>query len=445
MTELYLDPPFDKQKEFLRASAPFVAYGGSRGGGKSYAVRLKASLLALRFGGIRILILRRSYPELYENHIKQLKAELAAVAVYRDGDKSLSFRNRSLIKFGYLDSDGDLLRYQGQEYDVIFMDEATQFTEYQFRMLCASLRGPNCFPKRFYLTCNPGGVGHGWVKRLFLDRDFREGERAEDYVFIRSSVYDNAPLLSRDPDYLARLSVLPDDVRRAWLEGDWDLCAGQYFSEFRRHVHTVEPREIPRGWNRYRAIDYGLDMLACVWAAIDPDGRIYVYREYLAPDLIVSEAADRIRSLSVGEEIRATYAPPDIWNRQKDTGRSMAEIFADCGVKLTRADSNRIQGWMQVKEYLRVDGEGGEPMLRIFESCENLVRCLPELRRDTRDPWDASTEPHEITHVCDALRYLIRGRPLNSRLPQTRTPEQRMRDEAILRCRRGGRAVGRFN
>ena len=160
---------------------------------------------------------------------------------------------------------------------------------------------------------------------------------------------------------------------------------------------------------------------------------------------MVSEAAERIRSLSAGEEVRATYPPPDIWNRQKDTGRSMAEIFHECGVHLTRADSNRIQGWMQLKEYLRVGEDRPTPRLRIFSSCTELIRCLPELRRDLRDPWDASTEPHEITHICDALRYLIRGRPLGSSEPRVRTPEQKMRDEAIVRCRRGGRSPGRFN
>lgn len=441
---LRFDPPFEKQKQFLRAKEPFVAYGGSRGGGKSYAVRIKASLLALRHGGIRILILRRTLPELYENHIKIMRRELAAVATYRDGDKSLEFRNRSLVKFGYLDSDGDLLRYQGQEFDVIFIDEATHFSEYQFRTLCASLRGPNDYPKRVYLTCNPGGVGHGWVKRLFIDRDFREGERAEDYVFIRSSVYDNKPLLERDPAYPTRLSTLPDDVKRAWLDGDWNICAGQYFPEFRRHIHTVEPHEIPSWWLRFRAIDYGLDMLACVWAASDGEGRLVVYRELCAQDLIVSEAAEKIRALSEGEDIRATYAPPDIWNRQKDTGRSMAELFAEHGVRLTRADSNRVQGWMQLKEYLRLGEGDAPPRLRIFENCENLIRCLPALRRDERDPWDASTQPHEITHICDALRYLIRGRPMSSREPAERTAEQKMRDAAILRCRRG-RGGGRFN
>ena len=147
--KLSLPRPFAAQEEFLRADTRYVAYGGSRGGGKSYAVRMKAILLCLYYAGIRVLILRRTYPAVYENHIRQLTAVTAGAATYRDTDKSLTFRNGSRIRFGYCAADTDLAQYQGVEYDVIFMDEATQFTEHQFRFIAASLRGANAFPKRF--------------------------------------------------------------------------------------------------------------------------------------------------------------------------------------------------------------------------------------------------------------------------------------------------------
>ena len=155
----------DRQKAFFRARTRFIAYGGARGGGKSWAVRKKAALLGLRYPGIRMLLLRRTFPELRENHILPLMAELNGIASYKETDKSFLFPNGSRLRLGYCDNDADVLQYQGQEFDIIFIDEATQFTRYKYDVLTACLRGANDFPKRFYLTCNPGGVGHEWVKR----------------------------------------------------------------------------------------------------------------------------------------------------------------------------------------------------------------------------------------------------------------------------------------
>ena len=443
MKELRFPPPFPKQREFLLARERFVAYGGSRGGGKSYAVRLKAALAALYYPGIRILILRRSYPELYENHIKEMRRMLRSVATWRDSEKTLRLPNGAEIRFGYCDTDADAERYQGQEYDLIFMDEATHFSEYAFRCLSACLRGVNDHPHRMYLTCNPGGVGHAWVKRLFIDRDYESGERAEDYRFIPATVYDNAPLMRADPSYLDRLTALPSDLRRAWLEGDWDLSAGQYFSEFRRSVHVISPAALPENCRFYRAFDYGLDMLACLWFALDPAGNVTVIRELAVPDLVVSRAAQAILA-ATEENILETYAPPDLGNRQKDTGKSMWELFEENGLRLTVADRNRVQGWMQVKEFLTPrplpDGSTA-PRLRIFESCPGLIRSLAGLRHDEKNPDDCAREPHELTHLPDALRYFLRSRP--SPLPPARKKPSRM--EEYFRTHRRTAAYGRFN
>ena len=146
--------------------------------------------------------------------ILPMTADLAGVARYRDADKSFTFPGGSRIVFGYCSSESDVLQYQGQEYDVIFMDEATQFTEFQFTTLTACLRGANDFPKRFYLTCNPGGVGHTWVKRLFIDKQYKASERPEDYLFIAANVYDNHALMEHDPDYVRMLENLPEEQRK---------------------------------------------------------------------------------------------------------------------------------------------------------------------------------------------------------------------------------------
>lgn len=404
--------PNERQKLFFTCESRFVAYGGARGGGKSWAVRQKAVLLAVGYPGIRILILRRTYPEVRENHILPMSVMLAGVADYRESEKAFIFPNGSRIRFGYCDSERDVNRYQGQEFDIVFLDEATQFTEMQFSVLTACLRGANIFPKRFYLTCNPGGVGHGWVKRLFIDREYKRGENPDDYTFIPARVTDNRAIMENDPGYVSMLRALPDELRRAWLDGNWDVFAGQYFREFDRDVHVCEPFILPQNWRRYFAMDYGLDMLAGYWAAFSPDGDAYVYREIYESGLIVSQAAERI--LSLGQDAFLYLAPSDLWGRSADTGISQAERFARCGLYLTQVVAHsRVDGWLEVREWLKVTENGGKrtSRLHIFENCRELIRCLPLLQHDARRPEDCAIYPHEVTHAPDALRYLLAGRP----------------------------------
>ncbi len=395
--------PSEKQREFLLSKAKYTAYGGARGGGKSWALRYKLLLLCLKYAGIRTVIIRRTFPELRENHVGALY-ELAVktgLAEYSETHKAFRFINGSQIKLGYLDSETDLLQYQGQEFDIIAIDEATQLYERAFIVLAASLRGANSFPKRMYLTCNPGGVGHGWVKRLFIDKAYREGENPEDYCFIPALVYDNAPLMESNPDYVKQLEMLPEELRRAWLFGEWDVFAGQFFTEFDERIHSAH-LTLPKNTEKYCALDYGLDMLAALFIAVDEKGRAYVYDEIYESGLIVSEAAEKIRLKSEGDMI--FIAPADLWSRQKDSGRSIAELFAEGGVYLTRLCPERIPGWLALKEWLKTD-ENGCTMMQIDVKCKNLLRTLPLLMHDTQRQGDAATEPHEITHAPDALRY----------------------------------------
>ena len=395
--------PNPKQLEFFRARERFVAYGGARGGGKSWAIRQKARLLALRWPGIRILILRRSFPELQENHILPLLSDLRGLAQYRASEKAFLFPGGSRIKFGYCDRERDVDQYQGQEYDVIFLDEATQFTEYQYITLTPCIRGANDFPKRMYITCNPGGVGHEWVKRLFISRKYRDTEHPEEYDFIPATVFDNRVLMETDKGYIDMLNNLSDGLRQAWRDGNWDMLAGQYFGEFDRGMHVTEPFSIPQHWHRYRAIDYGLDCLACVWVAIDERGDYYVYREYAEPDKPISDGARDIVELSEDEDIDYTAAPPDMWGRSQESGKTKAELFYEAGLPLIKASSNREAGWLALKELLQPVNGGSR--LHIFSSCTELIECLPALQRDAKHPTDCMTEPHDITHLPDALRY----------------------------------------
>jgi phage terminase large subunit len=268
-------------------------------------------------------------------------------------------------------------------------------------------------PKRFYLTCNPGGIGHEWVKRLFVDKIYSGAENPEDYTFIRASVYDNKAIMDNDPEYVKMLETLPEGLKQAWLYGNWDVFEGQYFSEWRYDIHTCEPFEIPEHWRRYTAMDYGLDMLAHYHIAVDEQNNAYVYREIYESGLIVSDAVKRIKEIESGdnhEHIR--LAPPDLWNTQSSTGKSTAILFDEAGMSLIKSNNDRVAGWLAVHELLKViTGVDGKPTarLKIFRNCVNLIRTLPLLQYDEKKPNDVAREPHEITHAPDALRYFAIG------------------------------------
>lgn len=406
--------PNARQLDFFRATQRHIAYGGARGGGKSWAMRVKFVLLAYNYDNLKILLMRRTLPELRENHILPLQRELHGIATYKDSEKAFIFTNGSRIKLGYCDSESDIYQYQGQEYDVIGLEEATHFTETQKDFISTCNRSTRAdFKARMYYTANPGGVGHSWFKRLFIDRDFKQSEDAKDYAFIPAKVYDNRVLMDNNPEYIKVLENLPEDLRRAHLDGDWDAMQGQYFREFNRGVHTIPPFEIPDVWHRYRVIDYGLDMLACYWVAIDPSHNAYFYRELYVPNLIISEAAKLILEYNGTDKVICTYAPPDMWNRRQDTGKSAYEIFAQNGVPFVKSKNDRVNGWYAVKEWLKVtetrDEQTGEPLkssaIKIFTNCKNLIRCIPLVQMDDKNPNDVDTEPHELTHSVDALRY----------------------------------------
>lgn len=413
---------YPKQIEFCKAKNKYICYGGARGGGKSHISRIKMCLLALNYPGIQILILRRTLKELRENHVMQLQKLLKGIAIYKDTAKEFVFPNGSRIVLGYCDAEKDVLQYQGQAYEVITMEEATMFTEFQFQSLTESNRMSGNmktdFVPRMYFTCNPGGVGHQWVKRLFIDKDYRGSENPEDYLFIPSNVYENKYLMEHDPNYVRVLENLPEDRKQAMLYGNWDIFDGQFFPEFDRKLHVIEPFDIPDSWNRYIALDYGLDMFAVLFIAVDTKGKAYIYNEIHKSDLIVSEARQVLKSYMRKETFKDIYAPPDLWNRNRDTGKSTMEMFAEGGIVFSKASNNREAGWLAVKEWLKKkktrNEQTGEEIddtnFYIFNNCKNLIRCLPQLQHDEKNPNDVATEPHEITHITDALRYFCVSR-----------------------------------
>ena len=430
-----IQPPSRTQRAFLRDRHRYVAFGGARGGGKSWAVRTKALLLAAAYPGIRMLLVRRTLAEVRHNHVEILRGQLAGIARWNGQERAFLFPGGSRLEFAYCAKDRDLDRLQGVEYDVIFLDEATQLTEHQMRVITACVRGVNGFPKRVYFTCNPGGPGHAYIRRLFLDRKYLAGEDPEDYSFIPSRVQDNTALMRAQPEYLRTLQALPERLRRAWLEGRWDVFEGQFFSEFRddpehyrdrRYTHVIEPFPVPEDWNVVRSYDWGYAKpFSCGWWAVDREGTIYrileLYGGTGTPNEGVRWTNDRQFSEIARIEREHPYlrgrqitgvADPSIWDASR--GESTAETAAKHGVYFTPGDNSRIAGWMQCRYRLAFDGNG-YPGMYVFRTCEAFLRTVPLLQFDPRRPEDLDSQGED--HAADEWRYLCMSRPVRPCAP----------------------------
>ncbi|MBR2894999.1 MAG: phage terminase large subunit [Oscillospiraceae bacterium] len=424
--------PNPRQQEFFKAQARHIGYGGARGGGKSWAARRKAVMLCMRYDNLKGLLLRRTMPELRNNHIIPLQMELNGYARYKNEERAFLFPNGSRLSLGYCDSDGDLLQYQGQEFDFILFEEATHFPEDWILFITTSLRTTRTdFKPRVYYTTNPGGVGHEYFKRIFIDRRFRENERPEDYLFIPATVYDNKVLMEANPEYVEILKALPEHKRKAHLDGCWDLYEGQIFEEFRNDpshyddrcwTHVIQPFDIPQGWRICRSFDFGYSKpFSCAWWAVDYDGRLYRILELYgcvanepdvgvkwSPEEIFTEIAriEREHPWLKGKHIYGV-ADPAIWDASR--GVSIAETAEKYGIYFDPGDHARLPGWMQVHYRLRFD-DNGIPMLYVFSNCKAFIRTMPLLLYDANRPEDIDTKQED--HVADEVRYLCMANPI---------------------------------
>jgi hypothetical protein len=405
------------QTTFLAAPETDVLYGGAAGGGKSFAMVVDCLRYAHRKKH-RALILRKSMPELVEliDNTRELYPSAFPGAVYKETTKTWTFPSGAKIEFAFLEKDSDVFRYQGQAFTWIGFDEITHLaTEFPWTYLQSRLRTTD--PEiTCYLRCtaNPGGIGHSWVKRRYVE----PVEPGTPFVvkkisrrFIPAKLEDN-PYLTRDDNYLTMLEALPEVTRRRLLQGDWDVNEGSAFPEFEKVVHTIEPFVIPADWNRFKACDYGYSAPSCcLWGAVHPEtGTVFIYRELYESGLTAVDLRERLTEME-RDEHRSIPGVLDgaCWNRTGYSGPTIGETLCQgvWGHKFRPADKNRKAGKVQVHEYLK-HGEHG-PQLIIFNTCTNLIREITNIPMKKTDNEDVDTNAED--HAYDALRYLLMSRP----------------------------------
>ena len=405
------------QTDFLAAPERDVLYGGAAGGGKSYAMLIDPLRFAHK-AAHRALILRRSMPELREliDKSRELYPKAFPGCKYKEVEKLWNFPSGAKVEFGFLERDADVYRYQGQAYSWIGFDEITHLpTEFGWNYLASRLRttDPEIVP---YMRCtaNPGGVGASWVKKRYVDpyppNESFKGEDNLTRKFIPARLTDN-PYLAKDGRYEEMLKALPPTQRRQLLEGNWDVNEGAAFTEFEPKVHVITPFEIPISWERVKGIDYGYaSESSCIWGTVDStDGTLIIYRELYQKGLTGEDLGKIITQMELNDPYSVQgVLDTSAWARTGTTGPTVGESLIRAGHKLRRADKNRIQGKVQIHEYLKVQ-QSGRPRLQIFNTCPNLIRELQSIPLDRSNPEDVDT--HAPDHAYDALRYLIMSRP----------------------------------
>jgi hypothetical protein len=419
-----------------------VLYGGAAGGGKSFAM-VADPMRYVNNPSANMLLVRRSTEELREliSVSKKLYPQAIPEARFLERDKTWVFPSGATLWMSYLDRDDDVSRYQGQAFNWIGFDELTQWTSpfawnyMRSRLRTAKDTGLNLYQRA---TTNPGGAGHYWVKKAFVDpappgKSFwatdvesgdvikfpkghsREGEPLFKRKFIPATLFDN-PYLADDGMYEANLLSMPEHQRRQLLEGDWSINEGAAFPEFNPKIHVIEPFDIPNSWMRFRAADYGYGSYTGVlWFAVAPSDQLIVYRELYVSKVTAADLAGMILEAEAGEKMRYGVLDSSLWHNRGDTGPSLAEQMIIRGCRWRPADrsrGSRVSGKNEVHRRLQTDEFTGESRLVIFNNCRNLIAQLPSIPLDKNNPEDVDTNAED--HLYDALRYGIMTRPRNS-------------------------------
>src|SRR2546425_286819 len=453
---------FPRQKEFHESKAKYRLFGGAAGPGKTKALLWEAIRQALEVAGCDTLLLRRTYPELESSLLTYFRRDVprALYKSYSESKHLVTWKNGSITRFGYCRNENDVYQYQGAEFLFIGIDELTHFTMKQWQFLTSRNRCsvPGSFCNMAGAT-NPGNIGHAWVKALWVDKQppsgFERGDlyNSRDYDFIRARIDDN-PIYANDVEYRRTLEALPEHLRRAFLDGDWNVFAGQYFDIFDIGRHTARPEEfrLEPWWPRWISIDWGFQHPSAVYwhtsvheprhAVISSEARnlsssygsaregrdpsvpsrferagsmtprdddahrIATYREFVQNGLSPRMLAQAIAERSGRENIREIYLSPDAF-AHRTAEASIAEQLGDVLVanglpRPAPADDDRVGGWQWMYQLLESDS------WVIAENCAKLIECLPQLVRDDRRVEDIRKV--EGDDPADAARYgLVSG------------------------------------
>ena len=437
--EVIFEPNPGPQTAFLASTEQEVLYGGSAGGGKSYSL-VADPVRYFNNPHASMLLVRRSTEELRELIAvsKQLYPKAIPGIKFMERDKTWVAPSGATLWMSYLDRDDDVMRYQGQAFNWIGFDELTQWpTPYPWNYMRSRLRTTkdSSLPLYMRATSNPGGPGHQWVKKTFIDPSehnksywatdidsgevitwpkghSKEGQPLFKRKFIPATLFDN-PYLSDDGLYEANLLSLPEHQRRQLLEGDWDVNEGAAFPEFNRKIHVVEPYDIPNSWTKFRACDYGYgSYTGVVWIAITPAEQLVVYRELYVTKVTATDLADMVLEADGEDNIRYGVLDSSLWHKRGDTGPSLAEQMIMKGCRWRPSDrsrGSRVSGKNELHRRLQVDEFTEEPRLVFFNSCINTISQLPALPLDKNNPEDVDTNSED--HLYDALRYGVMTRP----------------------------------
>ncbi len=438
--EVVFAPNKGPQTEFLAASEREVLYGGAAGGGKSYGL-LADPMRYFSNPNFNGLILRRSNDELRELIWKSQELYPKAFKGAKWGEKKSqwTFPSGAKLWLTYLERDQDVLRYQGQAFSYIAFDELTQYpTPFAWNYLRSRLRTTDpTLPIFMRATTNPGGSGHGWVKRAFIDpapantkfiaKDIESGEdlvyptghdKAGEPLFYRrfipASLVDN-PYLMDGGQYEANLLSLPEMQRRQLLDGDWAVADGAAFSEFRSNIHVIKPYDIPTDWIRFRSCDYGYSSFSAVhWFAIDPSyGTLINYRELYLSKHTGRDLSKAVKEAEGGERIQYGVLDSSCWHNRGQIGPSIAEEMISEGTRWRPSDRTngaRVAGKNRLHEVLKVDEYTDIPGIQFFDTCRQIIADLPIIPSDPRGSDDI--DPRYATdHAYDSVRYAVMSRP----------------------------------
>lgn len=423
-----------KPKQLLALKAAnehrYTLFGGAAGPGKSYWLRWFCVYRLIKWfiqtgqTGIRVGLFSEDYPTLKDRQVSKMQVEFPEwLGKLKDSSMDgLSFvLNKDfgggIIALRNLD---DPSKYLSSEFALIAVEELTMNEKDVFDKLRSRLRWTGIEDTKFIAATNPGQIGHAWVKKLWIDRDFDENEQeADQFVYIKALPSDNDSLAK---SYLLTLESLPERLKQAYLNGNWDVFDGQYFSEWDRSVHVVEPFEIPASWRRIRGIDHGrAKPTACTWGAVDHDGNIYWYREYYQAGVDADVNAKNIAELSEGETYSFTILDAACYSKT-GTGETVAEIYENNGVSCEPSPKNRMAGWALFHEYLR-KGED-HPRMFFFSTCYNAIRTIPTLVHDKHRPEDLDSSGDD--HIADEISYQLQYLHENKSPAEDRNPENQL-------------------